>query len=347
MAESKLKLITDYADVVAAFEDIKKKTEQASSDAVNLGKTTKVAFDAMTKEAKEFGQALDKNGNQITSVQAAINQEVQIIKQLTVARKASNDPAQIAAYTKQIDTARTTIKKLAADENSRNTANNAQQKIQLGTIETLILKEKLLSDARNKSNNPDLIKKYNSLIDENRKKITDLTQTQKSFTEKVEDAQKQFEQKNGTGDIFGANALQVFAGNILTQAAGKIIQFFSDVISEQVEFEKSLKNLSAITGASGKDLEFYGEQAVIMGRNIEGGATAAVEAYKLIGSAKPDLLKDKEALVEVADAAVTLSQASGLTLPEAAQNLGNALNAFDAAASNSSKYINVLAAAAN
>lgn len=138
----------------------------------------------------------------------------------------------------------------------------------------------------------------------------------------------------------------VFGGNLLTSAAGKIKSIWTDAIQTQREFEKSLKNLSAITGASGADLEYYKNQALDMGLKVEGGAKSVVEAFKFIASAKPELLENKEALAEVTRQAILLSQAAGLDLPDASQRLTDAMNQFGAPAQEAAKYVDALAAGA-
>ena len=110
-----------------------------------------------------------------------------------------------------------------------------------------------------------------------------------------------------------------------------------------VEFDKQVKSLVSITGASGEDLEFFKEQARTLGTEVEGGASGVIEAYKLIGSAKPELLKNAEALDELTQKAITLSQASGLDLPDAATRLTDALNQFGAPADQAGRFIDVLA----
>jgi TP901 family phage tail tape measure protein len=110
-----------------------------------------------------------------------------------------------------------------------------------------------------------------------------------------------------------------------------------------MEFDQAVADLSAITGASGEDLQFFKEQARELGIEVDGGASAVVEAYKLIGSAKPELLENAQALNEVTKSAILLSQASGLELPEASKNLTSALNQFKAPAEEAGRFINVLA----
>jgi len=67
---------------------------------------------------------------------------------------------------------------------------------------------------------------------------------------------------------------------------------------------------------------------------------------KLIGSASPELLKSADALKAVTQQAVTLAEAAGSTLPEAAAAVTGALNQFQLGADQAGRVINVLAAGA-
>lgn len=109
------------------------------------------------------------------------------------------------------------------------------------------------------------------------------------------------------------------------------------------EFNAQVQDLVSITGASGKDLEFFKEQAIDLGTEVKGGASGVVEAFKLIGSAKPELLENAQALNSVTEAAIKLSQASGLELPDAATRLTDAMNQFGADADQAAHFIDVLA----
>lgn len=113
-----------------------------------------------------------------------------------------------------------------------------------------------------------------------------------------------------------------------------------------IEFDQAIADLVSITGASGKDLEFFKKQAVDLGVTVKGGASAVIEAYKLIGSAKPELLENAQALDAVTQSAITLSKASGMDLPSAATALTDAMNQFGASADDANKFINVLGAGA-
>ena len=121
---------------------------------------------------------------------------------------------------------------------------------------------------------------------------------------------------------------------------------FSSSVRTVSEFGDAVADLSAITGATGKDLDFFKKQSIEMGVNVKGGASAVVEAYKLIAGAKPELLTNAEALNSVTEAAILLSKASGMELPEAATALTDAMNQFGADADQASKFVDVLASGA-
>lgn len=144
----------------------------------------------------------------------------------------------------------------------------------------------------------------------------------------------------------GETAAGMFVALGAVEVTQRVVGFFVDATKAAANFEDGLAELSAITGATGKDLEFYSEQAREIGRTTTVSADQAVEAFKLIGSAKPELLENKEALAAITREAVTLAEASGLDLPTAASSLTDALNQFSLPADEASRVINVLAAGA-
>lgn len=115
-------------------------------------------------------------------------------------------------------------------------------------------------------------------------------------------------------------------------------------VQKNKELEKALSSLQSITGASKEDLKAYKEEAIEIGRTTTLSAKQAVDGFKLIGSAKPELLSNKDALVEVTKQAVTLAEAAELELGPASQSLAGTLNQFNLEADQSGRVINVLAA---
>lgn len=136
-----------------------------------------------------------------------------------------------------------------------------------------------------------------------------------------------------------------FTANLASQAVNMVANGVRSLFSMNAAFEASLKNLSAITGATGTDLDYLKNQAIELSKQGKQSATDYVEAFKLIASAKPELLSQKESLVEVTKAAKLLADAAGLELPDAATRLTDALNQFGAPAQEAGKYVDALAAA--
>ncbi len=118
-----------------------------------------------------------------------------------------------------------------------------------------------------------------------------------------------------------------------------------DAVRKSMEFEKSMSSLSSLTGFVGKDLDFLRGQAINLGATTTQTASQVADAFRLIGSQMPQLLKSKEALVAVTKDAITLAEAAGMEVPEAAKALTGALNQMGAGAEYSGSYINILAAA--
>lgn len=127
-------------------------------------------------------------------------------------------------------------------------------------------------------------------------------------------------------------------------ASGALAKFFLDASKAAMDFNASISNLSAITGAVGKDLEFLRKTALEFGATTTLSASQAAEALKLVASAKPDLLESGAALKEVTKQAILLAEAAGIDLAQAASTVGKSLNQFGAEASEAARFVNVLAA---
>ncbi|WP_187261334.1 phage tail tape measure protein [Pontibacter beigongshangensis] len=143
--------------------------------------------------------------------------------------------------------------------------------------------------------------------------------------------------------VLGTAGGFMLAGGVEGMLTG-VIGWFSGASDAAKEFEKSVSSLESLTGASEQDLEYYKEQAALIGETSTLSGAQAVEAFKLIGSAKPDLLETKEALAAVTAEAVVLAEAAETDLPAAAQAMTGALNQFQLPAEDASRVINALAA---
>ena len=120
---------------------------------------------------------------------------------------------------------------------------------------------------------------------------------------------------------------------------------------DAMEFQSRLANLSALTGLEGESLDWLGIKAKELstsvtadGVRITQSAEDIVDAFTLMGSKKPELLTNKEALAQVTTEALKLAEAAKMDTKTAVESLANVMNQFNAGAEESSRYINVLAA---
>ena len=148
----------------------------------------------------------------------------------------------------------------------------------------------------------------------------------------------------GFNKYFGMLTAGVAALTGLVFSFRKVVDVFN-------EYEKKLDNLSALTGLTGDNLTWLSQQAKEMSTSMGEGnvritqsADAIVDAYTKVGSARPELLKNKEDLNMVTKEAILLSEAANSELEPAVKALTGVLNQFNAPASDSRRIINALAA---
>lgn len=129
-------------------------------------------------------------------------------------------------------------------------------------------------------------------------------------------------------------------------AAREIARIFANTITVAAKFEAAMSELSAITGLTGEKFQEIEKYAKDFGRTTTLSASQAAEAFKLVASTQPHLLQLPDQLANVTKAAITLAEATGSTLPDAADTVGQSLNQFGLDASEAGRVINVLAAGA-
>ncbi len=118
----------------------------------------------------------------------------------------------------------------------------------------------------------------------------------------------------------------------------------SGFLETALKFEDAMADLSAITGATGADLQFFSDQSILLSKKFGMSASDIVEAVKLVGSAKAELLKRPKDLMKVTSDILTLTVASGLSVAEVANVATTAMNQFDLSADQSTRVVNILAA---
>jgi TP901 family phage tail tape measure protein len=321
---------------------------------------------------KQFGDSFSSSSKSVTN---SLDQISAKTKQMNDAMKTTSDAKEIAKLVAEIDKLRREYDKLSQSTTQMLIANQklAQEEAKTRQQNSKAIREenKLRDDAikkqqkeekeRTKLNSiyameskrlNDLRKKYKDLAlsegassKETRKLLNEITALDNKLKQ-VDASVGQFQRNVGN---YGS-AIKGFGTQIMGAiGVGSFITVVADAVKTNAEFEQSLSDLSAITGATGKDLEFFRESAIAQTLSVEGSTASArdmLEAYKLIGSAKPELLENSEALDLVAQKSLLLADASGLELPDAVTRLTDAMNQFGAGSDQAGKFVDVLASGA-
>ena len=149
----------------------------------------------------------------------------------------------------------------------------------------------------------------------------------------------------GISGRFGLSP-QMFTGvGAAIAGIGTAAKLAGENIRTAFTFERSMSFMSSLTGKTGEELEQLKEYAIELGSTTTLTASQVADAFRLIGSQQPQLLKSSEALRDVTKAAIRLSEAAGMDLQTASQTLSTSINQFGGDSSNAARFVNVLAAA--
>ena len=141
--------------------------------------------------------------------------------------------------------------------------------------------------------------------------------------------------------------LGAMAGGVA--AATAAVTAFSAALENNIEtarqFEKSASSIKALTGADEDTMKKLKTYAIELGGTTTQTASQVMDAFGLIGSQAPSLLKDAEALAKVTEYSIMLSEAAGIDLADAAKAVTGILNQFSLSAGHAKEVVNLLAAA--
>ncbi len=137
-------------------------------------------------------------------------------------------------------------------------------------------------------------------------------------------------------------SLSVTMAPLLAAFAGiaGVMKFFS----VGTGFQDAIADLSSITKSTGKDLQFLQDESLRLAKKMNISAADVAEGFKLVASAKSELLEDTEALSTITEQILLLANASGEDLNTAANLVLRSMNQFGAEAHGAARFVNVLAA---
>ncbi len=271
--------------------------------------------------------------------------EMQLMEQHALSLKARIVEAQNAGDTKKVkqlqkDLKETNIALRAMRDNARN-IDAAMNNIGLATPKEL---RRLLKDINAKLNSGHIArgseewKKYQAqlkLVNAEIRKVND----------EIKESEGWLTRFNNGFAKWGALAASGIA------AITGISMTLNKMRKDRDDKEASAANLKALTGLDDVSIQWLARQAEILstsmhksGLRVTQSSKEILEAYMLVGSAKPDLLGNKEALNAVTIEAMRLSKAAKMDLKEAVDAVTLLMNQYGASSEKAADYANVMAA---
>lgn len=271
--------------------------------------------------------------------------EMQLMEQHTLSLKARIVEAQNAGDTKKVKQLQKDLKETntalrAMRDNARN-IDAAMNNIGLATPKEL---RRLLKDINAKLNSGHIArgseewKKYQAqlkLVNAEIRKVND----------EIKESEGWLTRFNNGFAKWGALAASGIA------AITGISMTLNKMRKDRDDKEASAANLKALTGLDDVSIQWLARQAEILstsmhksGLRVTQSSKEILEAYMLVGSAKPDLLGNKEALNAVTIEAMRLSKAAKMDLKEAVDAVTLSMNQYGVSADQAAVYTNVMAA---
>jgi TP901 family phage tail tape measure protein len=158
--------------------------------------------------------------------------------------------------------------------------------------------------------------------------------------------------KKGAKEISAAQAMMNRAGAGLGRTFVGLTSAYLGFNAAQkalkvgMDFEDRIAEVSAITGATGKNLKFISDESLRLAKVSYTSAEEVAEGFKLIASSQAHLLESPEKLSQITEQAILLKNAAGIDLATSARTLGISLNQFGVGADQAARFVDVLAAGA-
>lgn len=149
---------------------------------------------------------------------------------------------------------------------------------------------------------------------------------------------------------FSAMGTAVYAAlgpvGLVVGAIAAIGAVATKAIKSADSFDKALGDLSAITGASGAQLDYMAKKSKELSNEFGISAKEIMKSMGLVGSQAPELLKDADALAKVTQEAIVLSKASDMSVEDSGKAITGVMNMFDESFTEAKEIINTMAQSA-
>ena len=109
-------------------------------------------------------------------------------------------------------------------------------------------------------------------------------------------------------------------------------------------FQDAIADLQSITGTAGVELDFLSDASLRLAKSSKTAQDEVALAFTQIASAKSELLKDPQGLINVTEQVLLLANAAGIDVPSAVKASVGSLNQFNKGADDAARFVNVIAA---
>jgi TP901 family phage tail tape measure protein len=168
-----------------------------------------------------------------------------------------------------------------------------------------------------------------------------LAQINIRFRAELGEFEREMKKASKTIKSYGKD-LKAVGKDFSTYLTAPLVAFGATSLLSAGNFEAAMKNVEAITSATGAELAGLGDVAKEMGKTTVFSATQAADAMAFLGMAGFDTKEIISALPEV----LSLAAAGGLDLARAADIASNVMGQFSISAADTGRVTNVLAATA-
>lgn len=327
--------------------------EQEFRQSINNSKTALKALDSelkltqtQFKNQEKSLEALQKTQQTYVKQQQALQkQEKAYVEQIEKASKAHDEAVKdyeklgktVEDLKKQLDDAKKTygensdeVKKLSDELQKTESDYNKQ-----GTA---------ISNLENKQN------RWQNELNNTRIQLTEVEQnleeTNKAidhYGEEVEDAGEQTENATESTDKLGVSFGKLVSADlvadVIKRVASALVDMAKACIETGSEFEKAMSNVSALSGATGAELDGLSEKAQQLGASTMFSASQAADAFSYMALAG----WDTKSMLEGIEPVLNLAAASNMDLAEASDIVTDYLTAFGLEAQDAGRFTDQLA----
>lgn len=315
-------------------ENLKNKLKQLAEQGV--AKTSKEykdyqsALKSVLKEQQNNGKAIDDLNLQILDQEAAVKTTERSINYYTDSlQKLEKEQRDAAEAANRQKTAYEQTEETIKDQQARlDELKSKYANIVVEQGKTSAAAEELARD----------IDTLSGELKDNRDKLADADKAADELDQSLKDVGDEADNASG-GFTVMKGALASLVADGIRKAADAIKDFIKDTIEVGKQFDKSMSNVAALSGATGEELQMLRDTAKEFGSTTQFSASEAADALGYMALAGWDANQSSKALGGVLD----LAAASGMDLAAASDMVTDYMSAFGMEADKSAYFADLLA----